>query len=247
MDLLRGWTVLIGATLGPMGRPTTSHYQRLGVAPGAPTKDLRTAFRRRARELHPDLRPAGGSDPGLEMAAVNEAWAVLRDPARRARYDLTLEPEPRYQPAPATPTTPTSRRDAWIGGMRAQIWRFSTQAGRSAAQTLAVRHPGLPRSAYTALMEPIVEHLVADTTDRVRAARAAGAAPLDLGLGATLLGLRSYADRLELGSRSEGRDPDLGLRAEMVDRMWDTLAHEITHELAAGLGGAPQTRKRVAR
>lgn len=230
------------ATLGPMGPPPTSHYQRLGVQPGASIELLRTAFRRRARELHPDLRPDQGEDLDLEMAAVNEAWAVLRDPARRARYDLSLQPTAQTHAAAAQPK---SRREAWIGGMRAQIWRFGTQAGRSAAQTLAVRHPGLPRSEYTKLMDPIVEHLVADTTDRVRAARAAGAAPLDLGLGATLLGLRSHADRLERQSSVYGRSPELILQAEMVDRMWDTLAHEITHELAAGLGGPPGARRRV--
>ena len=36
------------------------------------------------------------------MAAINEAWNVLGDPARRAEYDRTLAP-PRPRPAPAPP------------------------------------------------------------------------------------------------------------------------------------------------
>jgi len=58
-------------------------YELLGVSPTAPLSEIRTAYREKARRLHPDV--SGGSS--AEMAAVNEAWAILSDKARRASYD----------------------------------------------------------------------------------------------------------------------------------------------------------------
>jgi hypothetical protein len=66
-----------------------SHYDLLGVAPTASPTEIRQAYLRRARELHPDRDPAGASDRGRARAMqdVNAAWWVLRDPERRRRYD----------------------------------------------------------------------------------------------------------------------------------------------------------------
>lgn len=58
----------------------------LGVATDASPDAIRSAYRRAARQVHPD-RVASGSDA---MAAVNEAYRVLGDPGRRALYDRTL-------------------------------------------------------------------------------------------------------------------------------------------------------------
>ncbi len=63
-----------------------SHYDTLGVAPDADQATIRSAYRRLARRHHPD---SGSSDPAA-MAAVNEAYRVLREPARRAKYDASL-------------------------------------------------------------------------------------------------------------------------------------------------------------
>jgi molecular chaperone DnaJ len=57
-------------------------YERLGVAPDADRDTIRAAYRRLAREHHPDR---GGDE--ATMAAINGAWLVLRDPMRRAAYD----------------------------------------------------------------------------------------------------------------------------------------------------------------
>lgn len=66
-----------------------THYEILGVAPDASTEALRQAYRRAAREHHPD---AGGTATATSnpMAALNEAWRVLGDADRRARYDAEL-------------------------------------------------------------------------------------------------------------------------------------------------------------
>jgi curved DNA-binding protein CbpA len=70
-------------------------YALLGVEPGASTAKLRSAYRRRSREVHPDRSPA--SDATARMAALNAAYAVLGDPVRRAEYDRACRVR---QPAP---------------------------------------------------------------------------------------------------------------------------------------------------
>jgi molecular chaperone DnaJ len=57
-------------------------YEVLGVSPAASQEDLRRAYRRRARETHPDL---GGSD--TQFRAVQIAWERIGDPEERAVYD----------------------------------------------------------------------------------------------------------------------------------------------------------------
>jgi hypothetical protein len=76
-----------------------THYDVLGVPRGAPISEVRQAYVALAREHHPD-RTGGDADA---MRAVNQAWATLRDPERRASYDLTLGPAPALpaRPAPA--------------------------------------------------------------------------------------------------------------------------------------------------
>jgi molecular chaperone DnaJ len=62
------------------------YYALLGVAPDASDDDIKRAYRRMARELHPDS--TGGDAPAeARFKEVTRAYEVLRDPARRARYD----------------------------------------------------------------------------------------------------------------------------------------------------------------
>jgi hypothetical protein len=65
----------------------SSHYNVLGIAPGATQDEVKRAYHRRARELHPDIRAGVG---GAAMAEVNAAWAVLGNPVRRRAYDREL-------------------------------------------------------------------------------------------------------------------------------------------------------------
>lgn len=68
-----------------------SYYDELGVDPGATADDLRHAYLRLARRFHPDVVAAADvatrAEAETRMRAVNEAWAVLGDPARRRAYD----------------------------------------------------------------------------------------------------------------------------------------------------------------
>jgi curved DNA-binding protein CbpA len=67
-------------------------YEVLGVSRDAGSEEIRRAYVAQARQLHPDTGSAA-ADPQA-MQALNEAWRVLRDPARRAAYDLSLGIEP---------------------------------------------------------------------------------------------------------------------------------------------------------
>ena len=65
-------------------------YDELGVRPDATADELRHAYRRRARELHPDLRPGEDDRASEAMTRLNSAWRILSDPATRRRYDVEL-------------------------------------------------------------------------------------------------------------------------------------------------------------
>lgn len=61
------------------------YYEVLGVARNASNDDLKGAFRRLARQYHPDVNK--DSDAEERFKEINEAYAVLSDPDRRAAYD----------------------------------------------------------------------------------------------------------------------------------------------------------------
>jgi curved DNA-binding protein CbpA len=63
-----------------------THYDILGVSPDAKDDEIKRAYRNRARNVHPDK---GGDEE--EMAAINHAYDVLKDPQRRLLYDKTGE------------------------------------------------------------------------------------------------------------------------------------------------------------
>jgi molecular chaperone DnaJ len=65
-------------------------YLILQVTRTATPEQIRSAYRRRALELHPDRSGAGG-EPFIEL---QEAYSVLSDPAQRAAYDRQVESLP---------------------------------------------------------------------------------------------------------------------------------------------------------
>ncbi|MEM8926057.1 MAG: J domain-containing protein [Actinomycetota bacterium] len=228
-------------------RPQT-HYELLGVDPAASIDDVRKAYRRRARQAHPDVALATEVLP-FTMVQLNEAWSVLSDPDERRLYDERLRElvrpvQPTAAPQPP-PKAARTRRAAWAAGMQGSIAKMSRLAGRSATQSLLIRQPRAPRYEYERLVAALVQGLCEDTESRVRAARAAGAAPLDLPVGATLVGIRTLADRLRRDA-SVAVTPDVLMTAELLDRMWDILAHELPVQLTTALGGNPRVAKAVA-
>jgi len=62
-------------------------YQILGVPPTASHEQIRAAYRLLARQHHPDLNP-GMPHAEETFKMINVAYEVLKDPERRAKYDL---------------------------------------------------------------------------------------------------------------------------------------------------------------
>jgi DnaJ domain len=65
-----------------------THYDNLRVTRNATAGVIKAAYRALSHEFHPDKNP--GRDTTRIMEIINEAYAVLSDPAARARYDATL-------------------------------------------------------------------------------------------------------------------------------------------------------------
>jgi curved DNA-binding protein CbpA len=115
------------------------HYKILQVDPEAEDEVIAAAYRRLAAKYHPDV---AGPDGATRMVGINGAWAVLRDPVRRAEYDRRRSvssarersrpaeppeppaPPPRSRPPSASPAPPpetvsrdqTSGRSSFGGG-----------------------------------------------------------------------------------------------------------------------------------
>ena len=61
------------------------YYESLGINRNANEEEVRKAFRKKAMEFHPDRNKEPGAD--AKFKEVNEAYQILSDPNRRAKYD----------------------------------------------------------------------------------------------------------------------------------------------------------------
>ena len=86
---------------------TDDYYRVLGVSRDATTLEIRRAYRRLARQHHPDRNPQ--PDGPERFRTLAEAYAILNDPARRARYDHTTQPPARPH-APGAQSSLLTRR-----------------------------------------------------------------------------------------------------------------------------------------
>ena len=62
------------------------YYEVLGVSKGASDDEIKKAYRKLAKKYHPDMNP-GDKEAEAKFKEVNEAYSVLSDEQKRARYD----------------------------------------------------------------------------------------------------------------------------------------------------------------
>ncbi len=65
-----------------------SLYELLGISSDASPSEIKAAYRRLAKQYHPDINPS--SEARSRMTEINEAYSILSNPAKRAAYDAGL-------------------------------------------------------------------------------------------------------------------------------------------------------------
>ena len=170
------------------GRRTLDPYAVLGVARDATPLQVARAHRHLAKRHHPDLHE-GATEAAERMRNINEAWAILSNPASRADYDRSHPssgtPYGGHWAAsrsPIRPASPSSTR-TWA------TWRATAAETRAAPRT--VRQPGevpVPRTRRPPRPAPPETGF----RDSGWAAVLAGAVMLVLLLGAIVVGRLSF-------------------------------------------------------
>jgi curved DNA-binding protein CbpA len=67
-----------------------NYYEVLGIAPNSTAQEIKKSFRKRAKEIHPDVRPADERQSDEDMRRLLAAYEILSDMDKRDEYDRTL-------------------------------------------------------------------------------------------------------------------------------------------------------------
>ena len=72
------------------------YFKILGISKNATDKEIKSAFRKLARQFHPDLHPYD-EKAEFEFKEINEAYEILSDKDKKKSYDCLLytSPSPR--------------------------------------------------------------------------------------------------------------------------------------------------------
>jgi hypothetical protein len=108
-----------------------NYYAILGLDPGASQESLKVAYRRLAREVHPDSKINSTESEktafSVQMAQLNEAYSVLSDSKQRREYDEQLRIQGILIPKNSAPKI-ERRSESRPTGSRRSSFRSSTDA-----------------------------------------------------------------------------------------------------------------------
>ncbi len=113
-----------------------NYYEILGVPRTATADEIKKAFRKLARQYHPDVNP-GDRSAEEKFKDINEAYDVLSDDQKRAEYNRTLSGSKR--PGFKVP----GRNNTSANGVRPEfdLWKFKDFERRTVKQPKAVTSP----------------------------------------------------------------------------------------------------------
>ncbi|KAK2660735.1 hypothetical protein Ddye_007268 [Dipteronia dyeriana] len=104
-----------------------SLYEVLEIQMGATCQEIKAAYRRLARVLHPDVAAAtrqnnDDDNTAFEFMKVHEAYETLSDPEKRADYDLSLFRRRRPVSSPFTMSTSSATAASGFSGYTGRSW-----------------------------------------------------------------------------------------------------------------------------
>ena len=111
-----------------------THYETLGIKQNASADEVKSAYRKKALQYHPDKHPE--DRPGFEefFKTINIAYSILSDPLKRSAYNRTLQPvQPKQQ------TQPVSKRP---NAGSYTVWGRRTPSNFGATGTAGVSFDG---------------------------------------------------------------------------------------------------------
>ncbi len=95
-----------------------THYEVLGVGQGAPLEEIKSAYKARIREVHPDVFQGAAEEATERAIELNGAYAVLSDPEKRALYDRMLfspaQAQLQQKPPSPPPQDPMRYWNEWV-------------------------------------------------------------------------------------------------------------------------------------
>jgi hypothetical protein len=112
---------------------TTDYYALLGVDPGATVAQIKKAYRKLARQHHPDTNP-GDPQAAARFRQITEAYETLTDPNRRDAYDRT---RPKSKATPTGTNLAEPGPDSRAASILVQVLEDTWLAIRR-------RHPEIP-------------------------------------------------------------------------------------------------------
>ncbi len=115
-----------------MSFPTGDYYYRLRLPRNASHREIKAAFRRLARQYHPDLRPYQ-SGAAIRFQALQEAYEVLIDRVQRQRYDCAQQGY-----GSSIPLDPQTPADFYIRGVNYSLSRRYRAALRDYTEAIAL-------------------------------------------------------------------------------------------------------------